>query len=87
MTPTKLKKTRRKIMLNSGQGYTYKTGQNMKGKKVGEIIKAIAPKRLNLLVIKIAKKCSEKVTNQDSEEIFCNSVFSGVKMLMYSEHT
>ena len=61
MTPTKLKKTQRKIMLNSGQGYTYKTGQNMKGKKVGEIIKVIAPKRLNLLVIKLQKNVQKRL--------------------------
>ena len=32
MTPTKLKKAQGKLMLNSGQVYTYKIGHNMKEK-------------------------------------------------------
>ena len=43
----------------------------MKGKKVGEIIKEIAPKRLKPLCSQhCRKKCSEKITNQNREEIF-----------------
>ena len=73
-------------MLNSGQGYTYKTGCNMKGKKVEEIIKEIAPKRLKPPCNQnCRKKCSEKITIRIENK---DSVGSGkVEISMCSKHT
>ena len=55
--------------MNSGQGYAYKDGRNMKEKKVGEIIKEIAPLKPRCNE-NCKKKCSEKIIDQD-REIFC----------------
>ena len=48
----------------------------MKEKKAGEIIKEIAPLRPRCNE-NCKKKCSEKIIDQDREEIFCKFYESG----------
>ena len=71
MTPTKLKRAQRKLQLNRGKGYTYKVGRNMKGKKVGDVVRTVRPKKIKLPWNDTCKKqCTVNISEEERAHIF-----------------